>query len=121
MLYRLLKKVYQSSRTFFLSSDRSSHSGTQSSAFKDVDASAREESFPVNTGQINQRTVTSDKSHTLQWSGGVALAKDPRAKASHTMIIALRRISRVSGDIEDDALEPNGYGQQRVAAGLWSR
>jgi hypothetical protein len=49
MLYRLLKKVIQSSRTFLSLSSRSCHSGTQSSGFSDERARAREASLPAKT------------------------------------------------------------------------
>jgi len=49
MLYRLLKKVNHSASTVLFSSFRSAHSGTQSSAFSDEVASAREGSLPANT------------------------------------------------------------------------
>ena len=49
MLYRLLKYVYQSFRTFLCSSERSSHSGRHSSGFKEDCARAREASFPAKT------------------------------------------------------------------------
>ena len=50
MLYRLLKKVNQSLRTPFSFSDKSSHSDLQSSGLSEDWASAREASFPANTG-----------------------------------------------------------------------
>ena len=53
MLYRLLKKVYQSLRTFLCSSARSYQSGLQSSGFSEDCASALEASLPANT---NHRT-----------------------------------------------------------------
>lgn len=49
MLYRLLKNVNQSLRTFLCSSERSSQSGLASSALSDDWASAREASLPVKT------------------------------------------------------------------------
>ena len=48
-LYRLLKKVNQSSSTFFSLSGRSSHSVTQSSDLREDWARARLGSFPANT------------------------------------------------------------------------
>jgi hypothetical protein len=48
-LYRLLKNVIQSFKTFCLVSSRSSHSGLTSSGFVDVRARAREASWPANT------------------------------------------------------------------------
>lgn len=50
MLYRLLKKVNQSSNVFFSLSSRSYHSGTQSSGFREDFARARETSLPAKTG-----------------------------------------------------------------------
>jgi hypothetical protein len=52
MLYRLLKKVYQSSRTCFSLSSKSSHSGRQSSSLSELFARARDESLPVNTAWV---------------------------------------------------------------------
>ena len=62
MLYRLLKKVNQSFSTCFSLSAKSSHSGRQSSTFRDDSARAREASLPANTiGKTLVRTLTGEK------------------------------------------------------------
>lgn len=72
MLYRLLKKVYHSSSTFFSLSSKSSHSGRQSSTLRELFASARDESLPANTEWVVNQ---SDRfSESLESRTGVVTA-----------------------------------------------
>lgn len=95
MLYRLLKKVYQSFRTFLCSGDRSYQSGRHSSSLREDCARARDASLPANTFARHSQTA-SPKGH---------MDRDL------TFITPLRPIRLIPSNIKDRSLHRKGQHQ----------
>jgi hypothetical protein len=124
MLYRLLKKANQSSRTFFSLSPKSSHSGLQSSGFNDDCANALEASLPTKTARRYRSVKPSHERQQDVCSRGSRVTPEhsrPRFSVLNgttqrcntvkreregkvTVITATLRVRCVAGDFEDGSL-----------------
>jgi hypothetical protein len=87
-LYRLLKKVYQSPSVFFAVSSKSSHSGRQSSGFKDDKPKALFGSLPVKTKSHRQYSSTSSLASCFGECKPL-VAKQPRSNYIQGITVAL--------------------------------
>lgn len=101
MLYLLLKNLNQSLSTVFFSSSRSYHSGTQSSAFNDDEARARDGSLPANTASFHLSFIMAFA--IFVW-------------ALRTVIRASRLVGFVSRHIKDNTFDRDVDGFVGVAA-----